>query len=158
MDSKGQTTVEFAMAALLLLFFLFAVIDLSFMFYVNLTMQRAVREGARYAITGQKQGADGMTELIARIKAASNDLYDQNALKDEVPKVSILTPADTTNFSNYTGYQGKPVTDTGKESQIIIVSLNYAWPLMTPLISPFFTDGKYTFTARATMRNEPWGQ
>ena len=52
MNRKGQTTVEFALTALVLLTFLFAAIDLAIMMYVNLTMQRAVREGARYAITG----------------------------------------------------------------------------------------------------------
>jgi Flp pilus assembly protein TadG len=155
MKSKGQTTVEFAMAAVLLLLFLFAVIDLSFMFYVNLTMQRAVREGARYAVTGQTHGKEGLDNMITCIKDASNGLYEQNYLKDEVPKVSVLTLADTKNFSNYTG---RPITDSiGNPTQIIIVSLKYAWPLMTPLISPFFTDGRYTFTVRATTRHEPWG-
>jgi hypothetical protein len=98
---------------------------------------------------------DATVELI---RAASNGLYEQNALKGEVPEFRKLTPADTKNFSNYTGYQGTPLADTGKQNEITIVSLRYAWRLMTPLISPFFTDGRYTFTARATMQHEPWGQ
>jgi Flp pilus assembly protein TadG len=155
MGKKGQTTVEFAVAALLLVPLLFAIMDLAIMFYVNLTMQRAVREGARYAITGQT-GTSGnrRTELINQIKKASLDLYDKNDLSEKDPSVSILTPTSTT-FTNYTG---SPVSDTGSQNQIIIVRLTYAWPLLTPVLKPFFLNGRYTFTASATMKNEPWGQ
>jgi Flp pilus assembly protein TadG len=158
MDEKGQTTVEFALAALLLFGLLFAIIDLAVMFYVNLTMQNAVREGARFAVTGQMGASvDRRTALIQKIKDSSCDLYDKNGLAQKDPTVSILTPANTntTPFSNYTGQQ---VANTGLPDQIIIVRLTYAWPLMTPVLKPFFAGGSYTFTASATMRNEPWGQ
>ena len=48
--------MEFALVALLLFGILFTIIDLGIMFYVNLTMQHAVREGTRYAVTGQMGG------------------------------------------------------------------------------------------------------
>ncbi|HBG04366.1 MAG: hypothetical protein A2075_18135 [Geobacteraceae bacterium GWC2_58_44] len=156
MNKKGQTTVEFALVALLLFAMLFALIDMAVMFYVNLTMQSAVREGARYAITGQGgESAGRRTALINKIKERSNGLYDKNANpQGKEPKVSVLTPADVGSYSNYTG---RPVGDTGKPDEIIIVSLNYAWPLLTPILRPFFPGNTYTFTVRATMKNEPWG-
>jgi Flp pilus assembly protein TadG len=155
MNKKGQATVEFAIAALLFLPLLFAIIDLAVMCYVNLTIQRAVREGARYAITGQT-GSSGVrrAEMATRIRESSVGLYDRNDFPDKDPTVSVLNPASTQIFSNYTG---TPVTDTGTPNQIIIVSLAYRWPLLTPVLSPFFDGGKYTFTAKATMKNEPWG-
>lgn len=158
MSIKGQTTVEFALVATALLTLLFAALDLAVMFYVQLTMQRAVREGARYAITGQATGSAGKEELNRVVKDASNGLYDQNAeaLKDPAlkePRVNRLNPAATAAYNNYTG---SPVADTGAPDDIIIVSLTYSWPLLTPMVQPFFHDGKYTFTARATMKNEPW--
>lgn len=157
MDVKGQTTVEFALTAVVLLSVLFAIIDLAMMFYVNLTMQNAVREGARYAITGQMgTSVDRRTAMIQKIKECSCDLYNKNALAQKDPTVSILTPANTnpTPFYNYTGQQ---VSNTGSPDQIITVRLTYAWPLMTPVLKPFFTGGSYTFTASATMKNELWG-
>ena len=155
MDQKGQTTVEFALVALLLFGLLFAIIDLALMFYVNLTMQHAVREGARYAVTGQTVGAAGRDALIQKVKDASYGLYDQNALSQKDPTVSILTPTSTQSFTNYSG---TPVPgSTGTPDQIIIVSLTYAWPLLTPVLRPCFSNGNYTFTVRATMKNEPWG-
>lgn len=156
MNKKGQTTVEFAMVALLLFTLLFALIDLALMFWVNLTMQSAVREGARYAITGQAgEGGDRRAAMIGKIKEAAGDLYDKNMHSPKDPSVSVLTPASTKDlFSNYTG---SPVADTGGQDEIIIVSLTYSWPLLTPVLSPLFSDGNYTFTVRATMKNEPWG-
>jgi len=160
MNQKGQTTVEFAAAALALFSTVFIIIDLSMMYYVNLTMQHAVREGARYAITGQKgASADRKAALIQKIKDSSNGLYDRNASGQKDPTVSVLTPtatpsASATPFPNYTGVQ---VTDTGAPDQIIIVRLNYAWPLLSPFLKPIFTNGQYTFTASATMKNEQWG-
>ena len=159
MNEKGQTMVEFALTALVLFTLLFAIIDLAMMFYVNLTMQHAVREGTRYAITGQTTGANGRAALIQNIKDASNGLYDQNALDQKDPTVSVLTPISTPSasaspFPNYTGAQ---ITTTGTPDQIIIVRLTYAWPVLTPILKPLFTDGKYTFTASATMKNELWG-
>lgn len=151
MNKKGQTTVEFAFAALVMLALLFAVIDLAVMFYVNLTMQHAIREGARYAITGQS--GDRRALMLQKIKDCSFGLYDRNALADKNPRVSVLTPSSTESFSNYTG---SPVTDTGKPDEIIIVSLTYAWPLLTPTLKPFFNDGRYVFTVRTTMKNEHW--
>jgi len=71
-NDKGQAIVEFALAALIFFSLLFAIIDLCIMLYVNLTMQHAVREGARYAITGQSNlGTDRRSALIARIRNSS---------------------------------------------------------------------------------------
>jgi hypothetical protein len=155
MNHKGQTTVEFALTVVVLLAFLFALVDFAVMFYVNLTMQHAVREGARYAITGQggQNGNLRRSALIDKIKESSNGLYEKNANPLKSPTVSVVAPASTAPFDNYTG---SPVDDTGKPGEIIMVSLAYSWPLLTPVLRGVFPDGRYDFVVRATMRNEPW--
>jgi Flp pilus assembly protein TadG len=157
MDRRGQTTVEFALVALLLLTFLFAIIDLAVMFYVNLTVQHAVREGARYAVVGQPPGSSAglarRAALTQKVLDSANGLCSGGNVVSG-PTVSVLTPANTNAFSQYSGRQ---VPDTGQSNQIIIVRMTYAWPLLTPILQPFFPDGKYTFTASATMKNEQWG-
>lgn len=154
MNRKGQTTVEFALTALVLFALLFAIIDFAVMFFVNLTMQHAVREGARYAITGQgKNGADRRKNMVDRIRACSYGLYDRNAAHKD-PDIRRLEPKATGTFSNYTGQ--KVEGDTGNPNEVIIVELEYAWPLLTPIVSPFFEDGRYSFVVRTTMRHEPW--
>jgi Flp pilus assembly protein TadG len=55
--NQGQTTLEFALIALVLIGLIFLIMDLGIMLFVSLTMQYAVREGARYAVTSGNNGA-----------------------------------------------------------------------------------------------------
>jgi Flp pilus assembly protein TadG len=151
--TQGQTTVEFAFAALLFFGLLFTVMDLGIMFYVNLTMQHAVREGTRYAVTGRHDGGlDRRAALVKMIKDQSMGLYDKNINPQKDPTIKVIDTSKT--FNNYTSgtlQTGNP----GKVDETIVVSLTYTWPLITPILKPFFKDGAYTFTARSTMKNEP---
>jgi Flp pilus assembly protein TadG len=151
-SQKGQTLVEFALVLPLLFLLLFGIVDLGIMFYVNLTMQYAVYQGTRYAVTGQSDlGTDRRSALIAKIKNSSFGLYDKNTHTPKDPEISVITPSKVT-FTNYTG---TPTTgNPGKPNDIIIVSLTYTWPLLTPMLKPFFPGGNYTFTVKATMKNE----
>ena len=49
---RGTSTIEFALVAPVLFLLLCIAMDTGVMLWVNLTMQYAVREGARYAVTG----------------------------------------------------------------------------------------------------------
>jgi hypothetical protein len=35
-----------------------------------------------------------------------------------------------------------------------VLRLDCSWPVLTPMLRPFFSDGKYRFSVAATMRNE----
>jgi Flp pilus assembly protein TadG len=150
--NKGQTTVEFALVSMLFFCLLLAIIDLGILFYVNLTMQHAVRSGTRYAVTGQSGlGTDRRSALIQAIKNNSVGLYDKNLHVPKDPVISVITPGAI----SFTNYSGTPATgDPGKPNDIVVVRLTYTWPLTTPLLKPFFPGGKYTFTVKSTMKNE----
>jgi Flp pilus assembly protein TadG len=153
-NRKGQTVIEFALIAILLCGLVFAIVDFGYMFYVNLTIQHAVREGARYAITGGSDGSCGGTVrscAVAKIRSSSVGLCDKNPC----------------NITFYTMQSGSPVelpTDpndpgssvVGGPQELIVIRVAYSWPLLTPIVKPFFPDGKYNFTVGATMRNEPF--
>ena len=51
-NESGQTMVEFALVASIFLLLIFGMFDLAFYFYGRVTLQNAVRQAARYAITG----------------------------------------------------------------------------------------------------------
>lgn len=153
--NKGQATVEFALAAILFLGLLFVILDVAMLFWVNLTMQHAVREGTRYAVTGQIGASpDWRTALTAKIKEQSMGLYDKNLYVPKDPTIKIINQGSVT-FANYTG--GTTVTGTsGTPSVTLVVSLTYKWRLITPFLRPFFSGGFYTFTVRSTMKTEPF--
>ncbi len=152
-EPRGQALVELALVVVIVSLLGFAVIDLGWIFYVNLTMQHAVREGARFAITGRSDGYPSRrAALIAKIREQSMGLYDRNLHNPKDPKVSVL-PRDVPAFANYTGAPVEEGEDPGAPNRLIVVSLTYTCPLLTPALRPAFGP-TYTFTARSTMRNE----
>src|SRR3990172_11341519 len=129
-NKKGQTMVEFALIGILLFGLVFAVIDFGYMFYVNLTMQHAVREGARYAITGSSSLDPGgvRASVIQKIKNSSVGLCDKY----------------TCTFTFVTLNSNPNDPNVGEPSELITIRVAYSWPLLTPILKPFFPDGKYS--------------
>lgn len=160
-NMNGQAIVEFALVAMVFFVMLFAIMDLAIMLYVNLTMQHAVREGTRLAITGQPgstaTGAQRWDAMKQKIKDSSMGLYDKNLNGQKDPVVSILphdAPASSPVYANFTGTRATATDPTGKPDDIILVKLTYSWRLITPVLRPFFPNGIYTFTVKSTMKNE----
>ena len=148
-QEDGQSLVEFALAVVLFLTVLFAVMDFAIMFFVQQTMQNAVRSGARTAALNS--GSSCAATMIANIQAQSLGFYDKNAAASKAPVVSTQT------LGSVTATSGTAISDgsCGTPAQPITVSLNYSWPLLTPFLKPFFANGMYTFTVKATVVNEP---
>jgi len=132
-----------AIVAPVFILVLLALVEMSVMFFATLTMQYAVREGARFAITGQAGEASQQryAAVIAKIRDSSLGMYD---------KVNPVISVNGTAYSSSTYSNGM----FGTAGSIIVVQLDSTWPVTTPLLSTFFTDGKYRFTVAATMRNE----
>lgn len=151
--NKGQTMVEFALAAVLFIGLLFVILDVALLFWVNMTMQHAVREGTRYAVTGRVDASpDWRTALTAKIREQSMGLYDKNLYVPKDPTIKIINQGSVT-FPNYTG--GTTITgNAGTPAVTIVVSLTYTWRVITPFLRPFFPGGMYTFTVRSTMKTE----
>ena len=153
---KGTVTIEFALIALLLFVLLFWIMDLGIMFYANLTMQSAVREGARYAVVGLNNldpnpvpaQRTQRNAVIQRIRQQSLGIYDRYC--------------DAPGFSNLEGPDDATPTDIppdgttlGGPDQIIIISVTCHWPVLSPLMKTTFPNGIYNFTVKSTMKNEP---
>ncbi len=153
-QKKGTSTVEFTFIILLVLAAIFLIVDLGLMLYVNLTMQHAVREGARYAITGQDNlsPAGRRAAVIQRIKNSSIGLCDRH------PCTPVFYRLDSGNALIEIPFDASDPKsrDVGDPLEVIIISLDYSWPLITPMVRPFFSDGSFSFTVRSAMRNEPF--
>jgi Flp pilus assembly protein TadG len=143
---SGSTVVEFAIIAPVLFFVICMIIDLGLMFWVNLTMQYAVHEGARYAVTGQSN-LDPDTANQQRYLAVIQDIEDSS-----MGLYTLVNPAISVTVNGAPAAYGANMF--GGPGDLIVLQLNCTWPLLTPLIAPFFSGGKYTFSVAATMRNE----
>jgi len=97
---RGVALVEFALVAPVLFLLLMAVMDLSMMMWVNLSMQHAVREGGRYALTGRSDGDSSgsrSTQVLNLIRQGSMGYYDR--VKPKLT-ISVNGVASTYNFGS----------------------------------------------------------
>jgi len=75
-SARGQTIVEFALIAPVFFILLFGIIDFGLMLNHRITLEHAVREGARYAAVH-----DGCTDIQDRTKdRAGNAISDRNTV------------------------------------------------------------------------------
>jgi Flp pilus assembly protein TadG len=117
---------------------LVAIIEMSMMFFATLTMQYAVREGANDGGTSTQQR---YATVIAKIRDNSLGMYERMNCVVSVNGKSYAS----TNYSN---------AMFGGAGDMVVLQLNCAWPVTTPLLSAFFTGGQNSFAVGATMRNE----
>jgi hypothetical protein len=147
---KGAALVEFALVAILFFTMLFAIIEFGYLYWVNLSMQHAVREGARYAVTGRTDFdpnpdptlRNRCVAAVEAIKGSSMGFYDK------------VSPVVTFRTIDAAGNVVPIGSGCGAANQIIVIHLDCTLPLITPIIQPFFTNGEYKFAVSATMKNE----
>jgi Flp pilus assembly protein TadG len=135
-SSSGHVMLESAFTLLPMFALLFGIIDLCVMTFRWTTLQNAVREGVRYAITFQTQSGLGQTASIENV-------VQQNALgfvtaSDTPPHIYVtyLNP-DLTAGSNT---PGNVVEVTVKN-----ISFSFMAPLSGSLAGPLYTSSPLTF-------------
>ncbi|CAG9179318.1 hypothetical protein LMG32289_04326 [Cupriavidus pampae] len=146
--TRGASAVEFALVAPLFFLMLFSIIDFSAMMWANLTMQHAVREGARYAITGQN-ALDPNTSAPQRYRAVLEKIQESSLGVFDMSNAQVSTRVNGTSQASGAGM-------FGGAGDIVIIEVTCNWPLLTPVVAAFYssTGGKYRFRVAATMRNE----
>lgn len=140
----GLTTVEFAVTSSLFFLMLFMIMDFAVLGFVKLTMQHAVREGARYAVTGQANldpddEGDRKRAVIQKIRTNSIGLFD---------KVMEETDIKVTNSD------GTLISGFGDAEQSIVVTFNCKWPIINPFTRVLLSSSHYNFSVSTSMRNE----
>ena len=141
---SGIAVIEFTAVVAFFLTLILTIIDIGMYGYVKLTMQQAVREGARYAVTGQSGlDPDGSNNreaaIIQKITNSSNGLLSQVIETDDIRVEDLY---------------GNAVTGFGGPGDIIAIHLDCEWATSSPYILPFVDDGTYKFTVSAAMKNE----
>jgi Flp pilus assembly protein TadG len=142
--------VEFAIVASLLMSVLLAIVDFGQLFWTNLTMQHAVREGVRYAVTGRSGLAPTPASPTARCDAAVEKIREQAMGLYERTGASAVFKTVAADGSIRTLGAGSCYG----AGQIIIVQVNAAARVWTPIVAPFFAGNEYRFSVSTTMKNE----
>src|ERR1035437_686241 len=92
-NDSGQTLVETAISLSVFLLLVLGTIDFGYLFSNKLTLQNAVRQGGRYAITGQCiTGSDGScsqsryNSILTVVKKASLGLFNSSQTQQKCPE------------------------------------------------------------------------
>jgi Flp pilus assembly protein TadG len=138
-SERGTTIVEFAIVAPLVLLLVFGVIDFSRLFYTRLTMQHAVREAVRFAVTGNVTQDPNTGQPRTRPESIRAKIVENATGLDVDVNTIQITPADG-----------------GGPGQIVTVRTDFTFEFATPVIKPFFPGGNYPFAVSSSMKNEPF--
>jgi Flp pilus assembly protein TadG len=146
---RGQTLVEFALVAPLFLLLVCAMADFGRMFYVQMTLQNAVRQAGRFAMTGNHlPDPNNPGKYLSRVQSVIQTAQ-QAALGLNVTNIQINGQGNCTGVGSTcsAGGPGTPVT----------ISLTTNLQLITPVISHYFgSNGVYQFTVSVTFQNQPF--
>jgi uncharacterized repeat protein (TIGR01451 family) len=156
----GQALVEFSLSLIVLLLLIFALIEGGRLLHGWITLQGAVREGSRYAITGKyDQDCLAATPVCPdarvfaikkRVLEAATGLAVDSRAGYESPKylrveVSGINKDDAWQ-AEYSGEPGRPV----------MVRAIYRMPVVTPLLRPIAESIK--LSSQLVVNNENYAQ
>ena len=133
-NCEGTNLVEAAIITPLLLLVTFGIVDFSALLYVDLALQNGVSQASRYGVTGNVSG------ILSR----------EDSIRQRPPSLTIRECAF--RFSHLSG--GTWVGGAGAPGDIEKVAVDYNWQILTPWISPFFTNGQISFHVESSMKDE----
>lgn len=138
---RGSAFVEFALVSPLLLLLMFGVLDFGRLFFTELTIQHALREAGRFAVTGNHlpNPGGGSWPRVYSIKQVAQ----QSAAGLDLTNIKITSVRGGTNHA-------------GGPSDTVTISLTTSLKLLTPLVADFFPQGASKITASTTFKNEPF--
>lgn len=129
----AQSTVEFAIVAPLFFILVFGIFDFGRLFFTQMTLQHALREGGRFAVTGRTlPNPDG------------GQFSRNDSIKEVIRKSVVGLELDPQNIAIDDGGPGQPIS----------ITMDYDLTLITPIIGQFFNGGTYEFTVGTTFKNE----
>jgi Flp pilus assembly protein TadG len=147
---RGQSLVEFAVVAPMFFLLVFGITDYGRLFFTQVTLQHALREAGRYAVTGQHQkDPNNPSNLLTREQSIRNIARQYAA--------GLLPNSASIDISAYDSQGQKDTAHVaGLPGETVVVSLTTHLTLITPFIGRYFPNGVYTFTASTSFKNEPF--
>jgi Flp pilus assembly protein TadG len=160
--SGGATAVEFAMVALPFFFLLFAIFDISLMFFASTTLENGIVGAARQIRTGEAQTAnlsadefrsivcDDISMLLACDGRLAIDVRKYNGFGNAKYEPALDKDGNLTGSMKF---------DPGSAGDVVVVRAFYVWPVFTPTLGVKFANmanGHRLLEASFAFRNEPF--
>ena len=143
-NDSGQTLVETAISLSIFLLLVLGTVDLGYLFSTKLTLQNAVRQAGRYAITGQCITGSGGTCSLSR--------YNSIIQTVETFSLGMVTAGEITMVCTDNG--GGCPNNAGGPGDVVTITVTHPYSFLTGPISLFFPGKAYTLTVSAAFTNE----
>lgn len=174
-NRDGATAVEMALVSPIFFAFMIGTMEVAVVMFTNVAIEAAVRDGARYGVTGS--APDGMTredrlrQIISErtfglVSPTSEDVT--MTVYPSFAAAGIEEPYEDLN-GNGTWDSGEPFTDQngngardggtpgmGASGQVVMYTVSYQLPLIGPVVNNLFGVRVLNLATRIVVRNEPW--
>jgi Flp pilus assembly protein TadG len=140
---RGQAMIEFALCFLLFLGTVVSFGQMAMAVWIKTTLHHAVREGARYAITGQTMGGAGQDSSIRQVVSRST--------------AGVLSVAQASSMVTieFFDQSGAPTTSNAGGNTVVVSVRNYPVPMLVPAPVSYVKNA-LTVSAQAVARLEPY--
>ena len=140
---EGQTVVEFALVFVMFIYLVFAVFDFGHLFFVEMDVQNALQEAARYGSTGNhlpdpKNPGQSLSRVTSIVDTLQNDVTGVNLTNIQVSSVNGGS------------------SSAGGPGDLMTITASVSIPLITPMLARLFPNGAYATTSSITVLNEPF--
>ena len=162
LERKGAAAVEFAILIFPLAMLIFAIIEVSPMFFVASSLDASVKKISRMIRTGEAlANSMTLTDFKAKICADMTLLFScSDNLLVKVDVISNLSAVTSTNAIDSSGNLAITETyATGKASDYMLVQAFLPWSSVVnyfTLSNAKLADGRYLLGATTLFRNEPF--
>jgi Flp pilus assembly pilin Flp len=182
-SNDGAAALEFALVLPPLCLILVGMFEMSMLMFTQASMEGALREAARFGMTGSvPDPADRQDEILAIIDENTFNMLEDPTISfliypsfgdvgDPEPYTEKSIPPNSTFDAGIDGWDpatqdinGNGIWDgdqgeagVGGAEQIVQYTVEYDWHVITPFMAPIFgNDGKVHLRASVVLRNEPW--
>jgi hypothetical protein len=148
-SDSGQSLAEVAISLSLLVLIALGAMDFGYLFSTKLTLQNAVRQAGRYAVTGQCiTDANGNCSQT-RYNSVVQTLQDTS--------LGLLGGVNASDISiSCINKGGGCPNSAGGPGDLVTISVSYPYSFLSPLLASFFPSHSYTIKVGAAFSNEPF--
>ena len=171
----GATAVEMALVGPIFFAFMIATMEVGVVMFANVAIEAAVRDGARYGITGGSPEGSSREERLREIIAertfglvlpTSEDIT--MTVYPSFAAAGIDEPYEDANGNgkwdageSYTDENGNGARDGGTpgmggSGEVVMYTVAYQLPFIAPVVNNLFGVTVLRMSTRIVVRNEPW--
>ncbi len=175
---EGATALEFAFALPVVLLLIIGMFEVAVIMFVNVSVEGALREAARFGITGEAPaGTTREQAIVDTVERYTFGFVDMDAAEisfkvyDSFNDVGQPEPWTDDNgngvydpgedFEDLNGNDSwdadRGIAGVGASGDVVLYEIDYSWGLMTPYLSSLLgQNGILDMSASIAVRNEPY--